>query len=779
MSYFELDENSRTIEQPVGLSVTLRKHQLTSIAAMMELENQSTILVDKPAMNSGFCSAVQYSSNHSMHIDPREMSKSTFVLETNSAILADKVGSGKTYMMIGLMLTQKKPQEHNKMLMGTNHFSVKMMSTGECNNINLVVVPHNLIVQWDEFMKNSTMNCIRLNTISDFDIFCDEEYVEKQSPSTTYTRYVKVLRKNVPAKKIKSTGGSKTAKSNSPYVYRRYVVTPKKLSSVLGKTDTIILNLNRYVTFRRIFKYEKWARVIIDEMDSIKIPPNFSENGNFNWFLTATPSTLFNISTRSHVVKIFGNNPGLLPYFTVKNKNEYVDKSIVLPDPRVFMIESATKKIVTVLKNFMPTDVLKLINAGNMSEALNKLNCNVDTSANIAEILTKNIKTDLSNLLKELEFVKSLQVPNKETRITKIETEIARCNTKLESITEKINSIKDECCFICADTFNAPAVMNCCKNIFCLGCLIQSLRASDNKCPYCRAEVKNNKGYHVIGEKHASKVIPKIENQFFQMEKCDILENILKHIADNSKCPKILIFSDYRQTFDNIKSNIKKAGLRQANISGIPSHINNVINNFNTGDLNVLLLDSQHYGSGLNLQRADYVILFHRMSEEVETQVIGRAHRYGRTRPLTIIYMISDTEDKRIIIKSKVVPIRGDTELGQIMVPGVEPLIIPNDASTLPFEVKNIVPKATARKYTLKGPAPVDDIFSSESSHEEVPVKKIVVKKRAVKKVQYSSSSESESSEVGRNVAKKALQYSSSEEDTLPVKRYARKKQFT
>uniref|UniRef100_A0A6C0CC56 RING-type domain-containing protein n=1 Tax=viral metagenome TaxID=1070528 RepID=A0A6C0CC56_9ZZZZ len=728
MSYFELDENSRTIEQPDGLKITLRKHQLTSIAGMMELENQSTIVVDKPAANSGFCDAIRSSSNHLTYIDNREICNSTYVLETNSAILADKVGSGKTYMIIGLMLAQKKPQEHNKVLIGTNHFSVKLVSTGECNNINLIVVPHNLINQWDEFMGNSSLKYIKLNLISDFDVFCDDDYVDRQfSTHGSYVRFNKVMRKNVPGGKIKTQSGSKSAKVTATYVYRRHMLNKKKMDKLLKNTDTIILNLNRYNTFKKIFKYEKWSRVIIDEMDSIKIPVAFNESGNFNWFLTATPTTLFNISTRHCVVKIFGNNPGLLPYFTVKNKNEYVDKSIVLPQPRLFMIESTTKKIVSVLKDLVPTDVLRLINAGNMNEALNKLNCNVDTEENIVDILTKNIKTDLHNLTKELEYVNSIQIPNKEARISKIESDIGRCKVKLESINEKVNSIKDECCLICADTFKTPAILDCCKNVFCIGCLIAALRTSDDKCPYCRTVVKGNKGYHVIGEKKVieknDKVVPPAKNGFTNMEKQDILEIILKYIATNAKTPRILIFSDYHQTFDKIKKNIANAKLKYATISGVPAHITNVINNFNEGTINVLLLDSLHYGSGLNLQAADFVILFHRMRSEVETQVIGRAHRYGRTKPLSIIYLISDTEDKRVDSKSKVVSIKNSDELNMIIVPDVKASAKSDDVVVKSNVV--VQNKKVARKKVL---------IESESESEEEFVRNGPIKKYPKKK---------------------------------------------
>ena len=68
-------------------------------------------------------------------------------------------------------------------------------------------------------------------------------------------------------------------------------------------------------------------------MDSANIPSIFDEFGNFNWFLTATPTSIFYKSCRRYVNKIFGYNQHLLQYFIVKNKDEYVDTSVVLPKP--------------------------------------------------------------------------------------------------------------------------------------------------------------------------------------------------------------------------------------------------------------------------------------------------------------------------------------------------------------------------------------------------------------------------------------------------------------
>src|SRR5579872_4462097 len=96
---FQLDETSPSIPQPRGLKIRLRPHQLTSICAMRNLERESTIIIDRPDETSKLWPTMRNRIS-----DVEELKLSTFVVETNSAILSDKVGSGKTFMIIGLIL---------------------------------------------------------------------------------------------------------------------------------------------------------------------------------------------------------------------------------------------------------------------------------------------------------------------------------------------------------------------------------------------------------------------------------------------------------------------------------------------------------------------------------------------------------------------------------------------------------------------------------------------------------------------------------------------------
>ena len=143
MSFYNLDENSPTLKkQPKGLKVKLRPHQLTSVAAMKTLENQGTVVIDKPDITSPLYQSVKMRMN-----DVDEFTNATFVLETNSGILADSVGAGKTYCIISLILAKQVPDVHDRFILGTDHYSIKMISEKTSENVNLIVVPHNLANQ--------------------------------------------------------------------------------------------------------------------------------------------------------------------------------------------------------------------------------------------------------------------------------------------------------------------------------------------------------------------------------------------------------------------------------------------------------------------------------------------------------------------------------------------------------------------------------------------------------------------------------------------------------
>jgi SNF2 family DNA or RNA helicase len=91
----------------------------------------------------------------------------------------------------------------------------------------------------------------------------------------------------------------------------------------------------------------------------------------------------------------------------------------------------------------------------------------------------------------------------------------------------------------------------------------------------------------------------------------------LIEIIKNKKNGKFLVFSSYDETFNDIIKEFDKNKITYSTILGAVSHINNVINDFSSGKINVVMMNAKHYGSGLNLQMATDVIIYHEMQKEL------------------------------------------------------------------------------------------------------------------------------------------------------------------
>lgn len=671
MNYGNLNENSPTITQPDGINIKLHPHQLTSIAAMINFEKNASVIVDKPNTTSGIYRLVINKFNN----NKKQFVSSTFVIETNTAILADKVGSGKTYMILGLILHTQSPRPCNRIVLGTDNFFIRTMNNVEESvKTNLIVTPHNLTNQWGEFTKNTTtLKCLVLSSLSDFDIFFDIE--ETTTKTGTYGEPFTLFKATKKKQKVATQKNSKTSKKTkqtfkSVTIYQKKTLNVQKVQQVLAETDVIILNINRYnKPFNKIFTNIKWSRVIIDEMDTIHIPNVFFEHGNFQWFITATPMSIFTRSCKKYVGSIFGNYYDLLPYFTVRNNNSYIDQSIVLPQPFAYMIKCRMHRVASQLRDIIPRNVLQLVNAGNVREAITELNCDVETEDTIFNVLTEKTKAQLHNLEAKLSYVQALIPVDEEAhkeRIKDLKDSIQSCKTRIDTIDERIKSIKTECCLICADNFQTPVITDCCKAVFCLKCLLSSHTSLGKKCPMCRADMKSNKSYRVVIEKPTKESHDNKDILFETIDKTDALELLLKEIKKTDATPRILIFSDYAQTLSKIVKHIAKAKLRYNTISGTPSHISTTIDEYNEGKINVLFLNSSHYGSGLNLQSTKYLILFHRMDNELETQVLGRAHRFGRQEPLHVIYLLHENERTSTSITTSPLTLNYSSDLKQL-----------------------------------------------------------------------------------------------------------------
>jgi hypothetical protein len=552
-----LDFKSNKICQPKLLNIELKEHQKTAIYAMNYIEQKGCI----------------------------ETKDKT--IETNIGILSDKVGSGKSFMVIGLICHNKITKEYPMIINGCKNICVKI----KVNNIiktNLIIVPHGLVNQWSNFLKISKLKFKSVNKNTDIQ-FSDMDNIENY--------------------------------------------------------DVILLSANKYYNF--MSKNDPsfnltWNRIFIDESDSINIKNFNGIFANFIWFITATPYNLRH--SLKHMPKYYfkeiSYSLDIFADIFVNNNDEFVDASMNLPEYNKYIIICDTPHELRIVSKFIPRHVLDMINAGNSDEAIKMLNYNVDTNENIIEVVTKNIKNKLYNYEIKLEALNKMKITNKEEHSKKLENitkEIIRCKNRLDSIKKKIMGIDNEVCSICISEMTKPVLLNCeCKGMYCFECIILWLDKK-NTCPECRNNISKNDINVIDNEKKEKK-----EKEEKKEKKTKIDE--LGKILERNKKGKFLIFSVYDATFTKIVEKLNDQKLRYSVLKGTSDQISKTINKFEKGEINILMLNAQYYGSGLNLQMATDIIMFHRFNSQLEKQVIGRAHRLGRKEALNVHYLLYDNE---------------------------------------------------------------------------------------------------------------------------------------
>ncbi len=559
------------IIQPNNLKIDLMEHQKTTLWTMLNLEEK------------GYIDIYNFKCFSNVPQNIR--------LDTQIGILGDKVGSGKSLMIITLFLLNKNIINRQEYYESSKYVNIKLLdnSMQEVKS-NLLIVPDNLLSQWIKF----------------FDYAPSIKIITIEQP---------ILQENTFLKKILE--------------FDVIILPSTKVDPFFLKTENI-----------------KWNRIIIDEADTIKLPKMLELNGKFIWLMTGTPTGLV-YNNRPYVNNIFKKNKNwIIDYITVKNNDNFIDESLKLPVPMRITIKCDTPNEIKIIKDFIPQHIMNMINAGNTDEAIKLLNCNEDTNDNILKVLTRNIHEAIKNKTIELEAEKNKKYHGvlqfeQEKKIEKLKKIISRLNMRCDSIKKKIAEMNDEYCPICLDNIEKPVILGCCKNIYCFECLTMTI-SNLNKCPNCK-KIINKKDIHVVN-KNKTKTSTASKDREKKVElknKMDMLMDILS----KNKEKKYLIFANYVETFDKIE---KKLCEHKINYGILKGNIKTeeIIDKFKNGKITVIMLNAQNYGAGLNLQMATDVIIYHRFQKELEEQVIGRAQRIGRKDQLKIYYLLYDNENE-------------------------------------------------------------------------------------------------------------------------------------
>jgi hypothetical protein len=607
----ELQDSDPISDHPEGINVRLKRHQLTLLHRCREYENQQINLTQFPILTQS-----------------RRVEQDDY-MRTRIGILGDHVGSGKSYVILSLILTNNTPRTGPTLRSyACNQVMLCMHDRLQTIKTSLLVIPHNLCCQWEKYISGFSERI---------------KYFMAHKSRTLYP----LMNENIPD-------------------YDLIVVT----STFYNRVASYLAS-----------KSYKMRRIIFDEVDDISIPSCASLEADFYWFVTASYGSLIwprgysrwdptamrcvyhtnGIKNSGFIKTLFMDlsnsvDKELTKILVVRNSPEYVRQSMMLPEMQTTVVTCKTPVTINILNGLVNRQIIDALNAGDISSALQHVNpSNRTTEEHIIQALinkyammARNVEIQIAGL-QRMEFVTEAQR----------EAEVARLRTRHEELQRRVDSIRDrvrnsDTCAICFDTIVNKCVVPCCSNSFCFECISRWLTSGRTpSCPMCKFTplelarlmvVQDSQGDAV--QDPAARPVPEGPRPGETSPLNDKLQNLEAILVQRraSGNAKFLIFSSYDNSFSRIVPVLERVRMRFATLKGNHMTINNTLRQYREGSIDVLLINAQQYGSGLNLENTTDLVLFHKFDTEIEHQVIGRAQRYGRQEPLRTWFLLYENE---------------------------------------------------------------------------------------------------------------------------------------
>jgi hypothetical protein len=379
-----------------------------------------------------------------------------------------------------------------------------------------------------------------------------------------------------------------------------------------------------------IIKY--WKRIMLDEAHDIinKIP---LLKYYYLWLISGTYQELCRKNINSHfsllyLIKDFLNDE-YINLMLIKCTKDFVKNSFNIPTPieKYYLCKLSIQ--ISAIRNFISPSILEKINANDISGAIKELGGKNETESNIIDLVTKEIKRDISNKEKEREYIESLEISidSKNARLKNNENELNILNEKLNNLTDRISELSTKICPICMDYYSNPVLLEC-THSYCGSCLLNYINNNNNakSCPMCRKLITPDKiiaitDIETINNDNDIKILSK--------------EDTFLNIINNKPFGKFLVFSRIDNGFSKIIEKMNNNNIPFAILKGSTSHMINILNKFKNGEIKIILLNTQYAGSGIDINFATDVIIFHSMGLDKQ-QAIGRAQRVGRIDELYI-----------------------------------------------------------------------------------------------------------------------------------------------
>lgn len=380
------------------------------------------------------------------------------------------------------------------------------------------------------------------------------------------------------------------------FVVSQYVNMCTLCTQGMNEYDIIIVTNTLYPSFAMSLfqKNIKVMRLVIDDADELLNNNHVTTRSNFYWFIVSSDLHELTFDVLSYTVMI---DHSFMTSVIVRNEDSFILDSFEHRTVRTTNIMCTLPQGSDQHGQLMWRSIRTLLERGDVKGAVGKL--------------------DKKQLKPKDEMVSLVNNDNK--------------------------------CSICYDDITVQSMTPCCTNSFCFKCIGRWLVHSSTahtSCPLCRAplsiqqilvereEREDGEEHSPVSEETQTKSIESLPSH----GKLDSFR-ILMHKLSSDPNSKVLVFVMNPYTMMNVKTVMTELHIANYRLRGNNRVINTNVMRFNKDDgvCKALIICPMTANTGISLPKTTDIVFFDVPGNlELETRMIGRAHRLGRKEQLRI-----------------------------------------------------------------------------------------------------------------------------------------------
>lgn len=597
----ELQEGDPLADQPERIQLPLKPHQRAALHKAIVMERTGCVHFHEPNPEDHLRSLY---SNH------RATLRGRFRVRSNIGVLGDVVGYGKTLTALSIIASTPCQDIHRiqEQVISVpsysySHFIAHTESHEPAHvhrfiSTTLVIVPRGpVFVQWERAIREQTgLRALVIDAIGS----------------------------------IRKLPGASAGFDRIKEEFEAYDL-------VLVKSTSFKTLMDHYTVPFHDHPIVAFDRIMIDEAHEI-LPKVPLLNFRFLWLISATYRMILHRTSTSRtmmpaVTRTILADEERLNLLLVMGKKSFVLQSFSVPAPVERYYLCHLPRHLAIVQPFLSGPVLERINANDIAGAIREMGGSNETESDVVQLVTRDIERDIRNQQRSIAFVMAQEIPEelRQARLATMQAELARLEDKLANLRERVSQLSEKTCPICMDNYDNPIMLPC-THVFCGQCLLTWMRSGQHNgqgraCPQCRTRIQSDRMVAIVAQRPDRRAEP--------TEPIASKEDTLLRIIQNKPSGRFLVFSRLDATFYTLASRLTEAGVSLAEMKGSTAMMMKTLERFQAGQARVLLLNSYHTGSGIDLSMATDVVIFHDMGLQRE-QCIGRGQRVGRTQPLTI-----------------------------------------------------------------------------------------------------------------------------------------------